>query len=186
MTVDATLLYTDGDSTEDLRVYILRKSNAKTGANNIAITLDSAAEYGCIVGICVDGLSSSGQPNITGGAAHDHSAVLDPSTTITTTIADCLLFDCLYSKTGITMTADDGQTIVAQDLVNGGSDRAIIAYKIVSALGAQTSTYGGSDHDDWCMMSAAYEISSGSWFLLNMKNKLSYSMGVGTGMGVGS
>jgi hypothetical protein len=186
MTVDATLLYTDGDTTEDLRVYILRKSNALTGVNNIVITMDSAVEFWCVVGICADGLASSGQPNITGGASHDHNDMLDPSTTITTTVNDCLLFDCLYSKTGITMTADTGQTIVDQVLENAGSDRAIIAYKIVSALGVQTSTYGGSDHDDWDMISVAYKINQGNWPLLNMKNKLSYSMGVGTGMGVGS
>ena len=156
MTADITRLRQDGDTTEDLRVYIFRKTNAKSGANNIIVTLDSTAEYWAVVALCVSDLNTQAQPNITGGADADLTAGTDPTTTIVTTIANCILIDCVYTKSGTSMTAGSSQTIVGQVLVNAGSDRALIGYKIVSSSGSQVSTWTETADDDWCMVSAAY------------------------------
>lgn len=164
MTADITRLRVDGDSTEDLRVYIFRKTGAKTGANNIVITADSAVEYWAVLGIAVGGLAASGQPDTTGGADADHTAEVSSTTDIVTTATNSICVDCLYSKSGNNFTADSGQTIVGQVLVNGGSDRALMGYKIVASGGAKNSSYTEAEHDDWCMVSAAYAFapSSGS------------------------
>jgi hypothetical protein len=155
MTQEITRLRTDGDTTEDLRVYIFRLSNAPTGANNISITLDSTAEYWAVFGIACDRITNIGQPNISGGADADSTAGTDPSVVIVTTSKDAILIDCVYNKSGTSMTAGTSQIIVYQVLVNGGTDRALMGYKIVSTVGSQTSTYTETADDDWCMVSAA-------------------------------
>ena len=158
MTADITRLRTDGDSTADLRVYIFRKTNAKSGANDIVVTLNAAADYWAVFGGCVGGLATFGQPEDTDGADADHTAEVASTTSLSTVTSDCILLDCLYSKSGNDFTANTGQTIIGQVLVNGGSDRALAGYKIVTSGGGQTSTYSEADHDDWCMVSAAYKI----------------------------
>lgn len=162
MTEDKTLLYTDGDTTADLRVYIFRKTSAATGANDGVITLNSAADFWAVWWICADGLSATGQPEITASASADFSTGTDPSTSMTTTTADCLLLDVVYNKTGTDMAVGSSQTIIAQIGTNGGGDRALAGYKIVSASGSQTSTYTETSDDDWDMASAAYKIAGAS------------------------
>lgn len=160
MTADKTLLYTDGDTTADLRVYIFRKSSAASGANNGVITLNVAADFWTVWWICADGLSATGQPETTASASADAAAASDPSTSMTTTTPDCLLLDVVYNKSGTDMSAGSGQTIIAQVGTNGGGDRALAAYKIVSAAGSQTSTFTETADDDWAMASAAYKIAA--------------------------
>lgn len=160
MDQDITRLRTDGDSTEDLRVYIFRKQNAKTGANNIVVTIDAAAEYWAFSGSAVDGINSTGQPEVTGGADADLTAGTDPSVAITTTTADTIRFDSVYNKSGTSMTAGSSQTIIGQVSVNGGSDRALFGYIIYTSAGSKTSTWTETADDDWCMVSAAYKIAS--------------------------
>jgi len=160
MTEDKTILYTDGDTTSDLRVYIFRKTGAATGSNDGVITLNSEADFWAVVWICAGGLSATGQPEVTASASADFAAGSDPSTSMTTTTADCLLLDVVYNKSGTDMAAGNGQTIIAQIGVNGGGDRALAGYKIVSSSGSQTSTYTETSDDDWAMASAAYKIAA--------------------------
>ena len=160
MTQDITRLRTDGDSTEDLRVYIFRKTGAKTGAQDIVVTLDSSAEYWAFCGVAVDGLSATGQPEITGGADADLTSATDPSVTMTTITANTIGFDSVYNKSGTSMTAGSGQTIIGQVGVNGGSDRALFGYIIYTSAGSKTSTWTETADDDWCMVSAAYKIAA--------------------------
>ena len=160
MTSDITRLRVDGDSTADLRVYIFRKTGAKTGANDIVVTLDVAADYWAFSGTAVSGISSTGQPEVTGGADADLTAGTDPSVTMTTTTGDTIRFDSVYNKSGTSMTAGSSQTIIGQVSTNGGSDRALFGYIIYTSSGSNTSTWTETADDDWCMVSAAYKIAA--------------------------
>lgn len=160
MTADITRLREDTDSTADLRTYIFRKTGAKTGANDIVVTLSAAADYWAFSGIAVGGLSTTGQPEVTGDADADLTAGTDPSVAITTTTADTIRFDSVYNKSGTSMTAGSSQTIVGQVSVNGGSDRALHGYIIYTSSGSKTSTWTETVDDDWCMVSAAYKIAA--------------------------
>jgi hypothetical protein len=165
MTVDITRLRTDGDSTADLRVYVFRKTQAKTGANNIVVTLSTAADYWAIFGIAVDRLTAVGQPNASGGADADNTEAIPPSCALTTTIKDTIVCDCVYTKAGTSLTAGViGQTIVGQVLTNGGSDRALMGYTILAVKGLCTDTYTASVNDDWCMVAAAEKSTKSSEF----------------------
>lgn len=176
MTADKTLLYEDGDSSSDLRVYIFRKTGALTGSNNVVVTLSNSGDAWGAWAIAVGGLSATGQPEITASASADFDAGSDPSTSMTTTTADCLLIDVVYNKSGTDMTASNGQTIVAQLGVNGGGDRALMGYKIVSSAGSQASTYAETSDDDWCMVSVAYKIMPS--FVVSTKSSCLTTLGV--------
>lgn len=161
MTSDITRLRTDGDSTADLRCYIFRKQQAKTGSQNIVVTLNVAADYWAIFGIAVSGLHSYGQPEVTGGADADLTSYTDPSVTMTTVTAEALGVTVAYNKAGTNMTAGSSQTIIGQVSVNGGSDRAIAGYIIYSTAGSKTLTWTQTADDDWCSVAAVYR--GGAW-----------------------
>jgi hypothetical protein len=155
MTADVSQLHTSVGTTQDLRTYVFRKTNAKGGAQNIVVTLNAAATYWGFFGAAVSGLSHNLQPNITGGADGE-AAAGDPTVAITTTIANTIRFDAVYNKSGTSMTAGSSQTIIGQILVNGGSDRALGGYIIYLTSGAKTSTWTETADEEWCMSSAAY------------------------------
>lgn len=161
MTSDITRLRTDGDSTADLRCYIFRKQQAKTGANNIVITLDVAADYWAFYAIAVSGLHTAGQPEVTGGADADLTAGTDPSVTMTTVTAEALGVTVAYNKAGTSMTAGSSQTIIGQVSVNGTSDRTVAGYIIYSTAGSKTLTWTETADDDWCSVAAVYR--GGAW-----------------------
>lgn len=157
MTEDKTQLHTSVGTTQDLRTYVFRKTNAKGGAQDIVVTLNAAATYWGFHGAAVSGLSHNLQPNITGGADGE-AAAGDPTVTMTTTVANTIQFDAVYSKSGTSMTAGSSQTIISQILVNGGSDRALGGYIIYTTAGSKTSTWTETADDEWCMSSGAYAV----------------------------
>jgi hypothetical protein len=159
MTADSTRMHTSVGTTADLRTYVFRKTNALGGAQDIVVTLNAAADYWAIFGASVSGLSHNLQPNITGGADDEGgTAGTDPNVTMTTTVADTIQFDAVYNKTGTSMTAGSGQTIIGQVLTNAGSDRALGGYIIYNTAGSKTSSWPTTTNDEWCMSSAAYSI----------------------------
>jgi hypothetical protein len=161
MTADITRLRTDGDSTADLRCYIFRKQQAKTGANNVVVTLSAAADYWAFYAVAVSGLHTAGQPEITGGADADLTAGTDPSVTVTTVTAEAIGFTVAYNKSGTSMTAGSSQTIIGQVSVNGTSDRTVAGYLIYSTAGSKTLTWTETTDDDWCSVLAVYR--GGAW-----------------------
>lgn len=156
MTADKTNLYVDGDTTADLRLYIFRKTGAATGANNIVVTLNAAADFWAVIGLCAVSNIITGVPEVTQAGSADAAAATNPSLTFTTVTSRGLLIDAVYNKSATSMTAN-GQTIVAQVGVNGGSDKCLMGYAILGAAGSNTSTWTepGID-DDWNMISAVY------------------------------
>jgi hypothetical protein len=160
MTVDIMRLREDVDSEADLRCYVFRRQQAKTGTNNVTVTLNVAADYWAIFAIAVSGLHSYGQPEVTGGADADATAATSPSVTLTTLTADTLGFDVVYNKAGTSMTAGSGQTLIGQVNVNGGSDRALAGYIIYTTAGSKTSTWTETAPDDWCMVRGVYRLST--------------------------
>ncbi len=156
MTSDRSDLYTDGDTSIDLRTYIFRKTSASTGSNNVVVTFSGSVDHAGAYALAAAGLSATGQPDVTNSASADATAGTDPSVTFTTTVADTLLIDAVYNKSGTDLVAATGQTIVAQLGVNAGGDTALAGYEILSASGSQTSTYTETVDDDWLITSVAY------------------------------
>ena len=161
MTEDKMQFFDDPDGANDLRAYVFRKTGAATGANDVVVTFSSSVDHAGVWAVAVDGLDSSGQPDATNGDGKNNSAGLDPSITLTTIDANTIIFGVVYSKHdagGGSFTAASGSTSVGQLNVNGGGDRAMANYKIVSSPGSNTISWTGNGaYDDWVYAAAAYK-----------------------------
>jgi hypothetical protein len=160
MTSDKMQLQQPGGNTQDIRSYIFRLQSASTGSKNVVVTLSGACTCWAAMAICASGLSTSGQPEVTGGAGG--ATPSQPTVSITTTTADGLRIDGLYHKAGagVDLTASNSQTIDVQLGVNGGSDRTVLAHIIYNSSGAKASGYNCTTADDWVEVSAFYKMAA--------------------------
>jgi len=161
LTLDKALTLTDTDSTADLDAEIWRLQNAATGSNTVAVTFSGSVDTGAVFAVAVSGLNSSGQPDVTGGTAVAlGGSPADPSTSVTTTASDTIVFDVVYNKTGNALTKGASQTQIGNLSPNGGGDRAGASYQIVATSGSKTmswTTASAPDQDDWAQAVVAYK-----------------------------
>jgi len=159
-TLDKRQTLTDDDSTADLVVEIWRLFGATSGSNNVAVTFSGTVDHAAIFYASVSDLNDTSQPDVTGGTAHSLTSNDDPSTSVTTTAADTILFDVVYNKTGNALTKGASQTQIGNLSPNGGGDRAGASYQIVSTSGSKTmswTTVSAPDRDDWAHAVVAYQ-----------------------------
>lgn len=153
--------YEDGVHTYRLDVYY--KLNPTVGANNVIVTWQGNVNFAGAEAYSFFGVD---QVSPTDGS-NTATATGNPSVSITTTKANDLLIDCIYSELGSDLTVGGGQTVNAQIGVNGGGDRAVSSYKIATSVGSNTMSWTGSAvYDDIvCAFKAAPD---GGAFILNM------------------
>lgn len=159
MIQDVTYLHQPTGNTQDLRTYIFRLQGAATGSNNVVVNINGTVAHWAAFAICAGGLSTTGQPPVTGSNGQSGGTSDDPFVTFTTTDSYGLRIDIIYHKSGagVDLTASSGQIIDGQLGLNGGSDRALQGHTLYSTYGSKTSTYASANKDDWNMSSAFYK-----------------------------
>lgn len=169
MTQDVTHLQEDNNSANDLRTYIFRLLNAATGSNTVAVTFSSTVDHAAVYAVAVGGLNDTGQPDATASGGENYTVPTDTviDNQITTVAADTIIFEVVYSKQQEDLTIGASRTSLGQIGVNGGGDRALASYRIVSSQNTYTLdwSYGGilsGGADDYSQSIVAYKATAGT------------------------
>lgn len=142
--------------------------NPATGTHSISVTLNGTNDHAAGEASSWTGIQQSTTPNVTQTGFQANVDTSDPSISLTTTIADCMVFDSVYDETSFdNLTVGAGQTVISAKLgTNGGGDEAASSYESKAVAGAVTMSWStpgvGAGMDKWISVGVALGPATGT------------------------